>query len=144
MLFRSVLVPAIAISFLTFIPAHAQTVAIKLVDGRNGRPMSNTSVNTWPRRDKKDATPIQTDQNGVARLTLEDRNSDVKIQTGYVLCQSRKADHSWLSILTFPAAQILDRGVVTANHCGKAAASAQPGELILFVRPLTWWEKAKQ
>jgi hypothetical protein len=33
---------------------------------------------------------------------------------------------------------------LTDNDCGKATASPKPGELIIFVRPLTWWEKLKQ
>lgn len=37
----------------------------------------------------------------------------------------------------FPAEEILQRGIVTENNCGKAAASPEPGLLILFVRPPT-------
>lgn len=38
---------------------------------------------------------------------------------------------------------VLQHGVVTANYCGNTTASPQPGEIIIFVRPLTWWEKLK-
>jgi hypothetical protein len=44
----------------------------------------------------------------------------------------------------FSTEEILQHGVATANTCGKATASPKPGEVILFVRPLTWWEKLKQ
>ena len=61
----------------------------------------------------------------------------------YVLCESRTPDYSWLAIRTFSTAEVLQHGVVTANTCGKATASPQPAEIIIFVRPLTWWEKFK-
>jgi hypothetical protein len=40
--------------------------------------------------------------------------------------------------------KILESGVSTANRCGKFEAEAKPGELIFFVRPLTWWERLSQ
>ena len=48
----------------------AQTLEIKLVDGRNGHPMVGTSayVNVWVGRDRKEAIAIPADDNGVARL----------------------------------------------------------------------------
>jgi hypothetical protein len=39
---------------------------------------------------------------------------------------------------------VLQQGIATPNTCGKATASPEPGDLIIFVRPLTWWEKLKQ
>jgi hypothetical protein len=40
--------------------------------------------------------------------------------------------------------QVVQQGIVTANTCGKATASPKPGEVTIFVRPLTWWEQLKQ
>ncbi len=37
--------------------------------------------------------------------------------------------------------KILRTGVVAANTCGKARAKPEPGELIFFERPRTFWEK---
>jgi len=109
--------------------------------------------------------PIPTDQNGIARLRLTENDSEIDVHnqqgTGvinpvvkysdslsvnvpYVSCQPNKPDYSWLLIQSFSTPEVLRSGVVTANACGKAKASPQPGELIIFVRPLTFWEKLKQ
>jgi hypothetical protein len=61
-----------------------------------------------------------------------------------VPCQLLKPDYSWLVIQTFSTRDVLQFGVVTENLCGKAKASPEPGELVIFVRPLTFWEKMKQ
>lgn len=111
---------------------------------------------------------IPTDKDGVARLRLTRNNSEISIRqwkgcgllgvidpvvkysesfrvnAGYVLCRSPKPDYSWLSIQTFSTRDVLQSGMVTANVCGHAKASPEPGELVVFVRPLTFWEKMKQ
>jgi hypothetical protein len=146
-----------------------QTIEIKLVNGRNGHPMSDTCVNVWVGSERKVAIAIATDENGIAWLRLTDKDSEIdihnrwkecgdfgvanpvvkysdslRINAGYVLCQSRTTDNSWLAITDLPTKEVLRHGVATANTCGKATASPTPGEVIMFVRPLTWWERLKQ
>jgi hypothetical protein len=148
---------------------HAQTIRIKLVDGRNGRAMAGTCVNVWVGKERKDAMAIPTDKEGVASLRLTDKDAEtdtqnqwkecglfgvigpvvkyadsIGINVGYVLCQVRQADHTWLATQKFSTEEVLHSGVVTANTCGKAKASPTPGEIVLFVRPLSWWEKLKE
>lgn len=144
---------------------HAQSLLIKLENGRSGRPISGSFVNVWVGNEQKAAMPIPTDQEGIARLRLTEKDSEIdvhnrpgvgvinpvvkysetlRVNAGYVSCQPNKPDYSWLLIQSFSTADVLRSGVVTANACGKAKASQQPGELVMFVRPLTFWEKLKQ
>lgn len=154
-------------SFGTFL--RAQTIEVKLIDGRNGHPILNTCVNVWVGSRQKDALAIPTDKNGFARLRLTDNDAEVNIQdrwkgcgefgiinpvvkygssvsvnAGYVLCQRQATDYSWLAVKDYPTNELVRQGVVTDNTCGKATASPRPGELIIFVRPLSFWEKFKQ
>jgi hypothetical protein len=149
----------------------AQTLEIRLVDGRNGRPMVGASsyVNVWVGAERKEAIAIPTDENGVARLQLtfnteeinipdssKDRGSIVvdhpvvsynesfRINAPYVLCGSGGSNYSWLRSENFSTKEIVQHGYVSPNTCGKAAVSPQPGKVMLFVRPLTWREKLKQ
>jgi len=41
----------------------------------------------------------------------------------------------------YPVSTIVASGFVARNDCGRRAASAGPGELVIFIRPVTWWEK---
>jgi hypothetical protein len=157
--------------FLYGASLSAQTLEITLVDGRNGRPMVGASsyVNVWVGTERKEAIAIPTDGNGVARLQLtldtgeinipdssKDRGSIVvahpvvnydesfRINTPYVLCGSGGSNYSWLRSENFSTKEILQRGYVSPNTCGKVTVSPQPGQVILFVRSLTWWEKLEQ
>jgi hypothetical protein len=111
----------------------------------------------------------QTDKNGFIslRLTREDRETNgqsqrlacglagsinpitkygdtISIRSGLASCQPRTTDYSWLARADFSTDEVLQHGVATANTCGKATEAPKPGEVILFARPLTWWEKLKQ
>ncbi len=146
-----------------------QIITIKLVNGKNGHAMSGRCVNVWVGNQRKDAMAIPVDKEGVASLTLTHNDAEVntekrssscgmfgvvapvvkyadtiRVNVGYVLCETPKSDYSWLAIKSFPTEQVMQHGVVTRNTCGPATASAKPGELILFVRPLTLWEVFKQ
>lgn len=148
----------------------AQTIEIKLVDGRNGRPMvgATSYVNVWVGGDRKEAIAIPTDEKGVARLQLTLNPSEVnvpnsknngsivvdhpivkydesiQINAPYALCGPGGSNYSWLGLRDFTTKEILDHGYASPNTCGKATISPQPGQIVLFVRPLSWWEKLKQ
>jgi hypothetical protein len=148
----------------------AQTLEIKLVDGRNGRPMVGTSayVNVWVGRERKEAIAIPTDDHGVARLqlTLNPNEENIPLSTGhgtivekhpvvkydesfrinvpYVLCGAGEGSHSPVDLRNFSTKEVLDHGYASGNTCGKVTATPQPGQVILFVRPLTFLEKMKQ
>lgn len=112
---------------------------------------------------------IPTDEDGIAWLYLTDKDSEVNAQNqpkscgdfgvahpvvkyadtirivaGYAVCQPHTPGYSWLATMEFSTKQIVQQGVVTANVCSKATAPPKPGELTIFVRPLSWWEKLKQ
>lgn len=125
-------------------------------------------MNVWVGNGRKDALAIPTDKYGVAALRLTS-NADaidirhggvcgefgvidpvvkyadtVRVNVGYVTCQSRKSDFSWLAVTEFLTKDLIERGIVTPNTCGKSSASQKPGKLIIFVRPLNLWEKLKE
>jgi len=147
----------------------AQIVTIKLVNGRNGHPMSNSHVNLWVGPERKRTMVIPTDKNGIARLRLTDNDDEVDlhmhekhigdnvvidptvkydenlwVNVPFVICYPHVRDYSWLAITNISTKQLLQQGIVWPNTCGKATASPKPGELAIFVRPLTWWEKMKE
>jgi hypothetical protein len=125
-------------------------------------------VNIWVGGERKEAIAIPTDSNGVARLQLTLNPNDVnvpnstghgtivanhpvvqydesfRINAPYVLCEPGGGSYSWLELKNFSTKEVLDHGYASANACGKVTVSPQPGQVVLFVRPLTFWEKLKQ
>lgn len=150
---------------------QTETINIKLVNGRNGRPMAGTDshVNVWVGTERKEAIVLATNGSGVASLQLtlnsaeinvpdlsNDRGSVVvanpvvkysesfRINVPYVLCQPHVGDYSWLKTMELSTSRVLKEGITMANTCGKPGAAAIPGEVIIFVRPLNWWERLKE
>jgi hypothetical protein len=146
---------------------HPQSLEIKLVDGRNGLPVASSCVGVFVGRDSKVELGIPTDKDGVARLRLTHHESEIDlhhqavgcgedgvidpvvkyepvvgINTGYALCDTRKRDFLELAISSFSTKRLIQSGIVTPNTCRKARASAVPGQIVIFVRPMMWWEKA--
>ncbi len=146
----------------------AQGVTIRLVNGRNGHPMADSHVNVGVGKNKR-AAVIPTNKDGIAQLRLTNNDDEVdfhyrcetcgnfvaidpvvkyddslRINVPYVLCQPGGPNYSWLAFRGFSTKQLIQQGIVTPNTCGKATASPKPGELIIFVRPLNFWEIMKQ
>lgn len=154
---------------------RAQAVSIKLVNGRNGKPIADKCIRVGV-GDKSDLKgrgwsggDMQTDASGVVTLHLVVGNAAINTQderrgcAGGVVaspvlkygntigvrpflafCQPHGSNYSWLGFEVFSTTNVLQQGVVTPNTCGKARASPKPGQIILFVRPLSWWEKMKE
>jgi hypothetical protein len=148
---------------------HAQTVEIRLVNGRNGHSMSNSHVNVWVGPKPKSTMIIPTDKDGIARLRLTDNDGEVdlhirksseggdvvidpivkydesfRVNVPFVICYPHVRDYSWLAFTNISTKQLLQQGIVWPNSCGKTTASPKPGELVIFVRPLNLWEMLKQ
>ena len=151
-----------ALFALTGAPSKAQTLSVRLLNGRNGKPIANTYVNVWVGDQRKDAIPVSIDSNGNGALSLTNRETDVhveagsshplislyapevRLQVGFVLCQTVRQKYSWLQITPYSTDHWTRTGIVTANTCGNAVAKPQPGVLTIFVRPLTFWERSSE
>jgi hypothetical protein len=141
---------------------NAQTLRVRLLNGSNGNPISNAYINVWVGAHLKEAIPISIGSNGdaVLRLTGDGTDKDVqaasanvpvfpyapeiRIQVGLALCQVKQQKYSWLQITPYSTEDWMRGGIVTANTCGKAVAEPEPGMLVIFVRPLSFWEKLSQ
>ena len=147
----------------------AQTVMIKLVNGKTGRPVAAACLFVSVENDPINIVPLQprdqialiTDKDGIAslRLTSDNNNrgedcglhdaikTDVKYGdtlwisvNQYLLCQPHTSGYSWKTIQNISTKQLVNQGFVAPNSCGKLSALPKPGELTIFVRPLHWWE----
>jgi hypothetical protein len=141
---------------------NAQTLRVRLLNGSSGKPISNSYVNVWVGDQRKEAIPISIDGSGNAVLMLTGSAAgggvkaeptheatfpyapQIKIQAGFVLCQTKQQKYSWLQITPYSTEEWIRTGIVTANTCGKAVTKSEPGILTIFVRPLNFWEKLSE
>jgi len=129
----------------------AQQIAVKLVDGRNGRALKDQAVVIWP-GEKPVGMPgqtIRTNADGIAFVPIQIQQ-DAFVAGGESLVDCRMRirhgkvvdEGGTYTEEVYRFADVLAHGAVGANKCGKATAQPIPGQLVLFVRPPHWWEKA--
>lgn len=61
----------------------------------------------------------------------------------YADCRPHNSNQATI-LYSYPVKRVLDEGIVLENSCGKVTISPKPGELILFVRPMRWWDRFRQ
>ena len=119
-----------------------EIIRIRVLDGRNGRPIGDERVNVLFDAERS-ARLVPTDRSGVAVVNLGSEHLDVIRITSdyYVPCQPHPKDSPFLS---YSVKEVLQSGIASSNFCGKIEGSPKPGELILFVRPRSFLERLRQ
>lgn len=136
---------------------HAEpvkTITLKIFDGKTGHPVIPTGYQvrvdhlTMLHQDW-----VKQNDDGTATLTVPADASAVALQLAYdasmEMYVSCAADKYSIGDVWYPVSQIVTKGLVAPNNCGKPKANekykttALPGELILFVREKNWRERAQ-
>jgi hypothetical protein len=157
--------------------AWAQDIHIRVVNARNGKPITdeclNVSLGKWhggelfAQTNAEGAVVLHVEAGRVTVVTTSSKACNTQVIVGpksftgnttsisvmgdsYVVCQgygnraSGQPPPSDTELIpSYPVAKILELGLAGANTCGKFRTDAKPGELILFARPLSFWEKMK-
>ena len=119
--------------------ALSQTVTLKAVNGKTGKPLTNQRLvvfagsNAEDVRFQKHVYDLKTDGAGLASLTVGD--PDIKRVQVWVdfqhLCQATP------NLRSFDLAEIALTGLSTPNDCGSVTLKITPGVLTVFARPRT-------
>ncbi len=138
--------------------AQTATIHVRVLDGRTGKNLSGMNLPFVDYHTDRDGS-TQADLSG--RATIETSavgdlyvaNPDVHGvlvfnglgQGVWIPCTRQKLYDShtrtYGSEHLYPVSTILASGLVASNSCSRRTDIATPGELIIFVRPATWWEK---
>jgi hypothetical protein len=135
----------IIVCYTTSITAlHAQDLRVRILDGRSGHPISNEQPQVWIGHENGSAIQLQTNQDGIADVHLR-KTADadyIRIEANhYYDCRRFQKDAARPS---YSVKEIIASGVVGEDTCGKLQIEPKRGEVILFVRPLHWWEGLKR
>jgi len=118
----------------------AQTaIRIRLADGKSGKPFSPASVRVQPNTGEHvDYTITKADPAAVL-VTLKSATS-ISVSGQFKSCEATKPDSPATS---YTVEEILERGAVSSNTCGKIQAQPTKGELLLYVRQATRCESVQ-
>ena len=151
---------------------QAQDVHIRVLNGRNGRPIKNECLNVWTGLSHGAHMVAGTNQDGIATLHVAEGVIEATIACPgwptkasgklnidgitvsadhYIACQENgkpiPGQHPVNPIGMMPfysLRSILQSGVSSSNECGKFREKAEPGELIFFVRPRNFCESMRE
>ncbi|MGH9586608.1 MAG: hypothetical protein ACRD3F_06620 [Acidobacteriaceae bacterium] len=127
--------------------AHAQSAAplqeantkiqVHVIDGRTGTPISNERILIFATNDSKNPKVRlinrSTDTRGIAAIRTDFRFLQVFVDW-HVLCFKDPNQ------LEYATSEVVRKGVISPDTCGKVKVNLQPGELYVFARPRHWWE----
>lgn len=161
-------------------PLHGQDIHIRVLNARNGKPITKECLNVWVGPFRGAAMLAPTNNEGVIVLHLRGKVvvgeavspdpcsgravvgpravpgdlDGVTVAGGnYVVCQEygRVVPGEPVTsnlvrevMPSYPIKKVLMSGVSAANTCGKFRAQARPGELVIFERPPTLWERLRE
>lgn len=134
---------------------RTKTITVKVYDGKSGHQVAPTGFQVYvDHQSTVHGDWAKPNDDGSAELTIPGDTSVLALHVAYdksmevyVNCD---ADRNAFGNVWYSVPQIMTKGVVSANSCGKAKAnekyktSAAPGELILFVREKNWKERAEE
>ena len=151
----------------------AQKIEIVLVNGKTGRPVANACVSVWMTKDIRTRATIRTDKDGIAwlGLTKNDKEADVTpnvklgcggdgainpvfkyadLLSAYTAVDApsctlpeKMQEARWKEMGPLSTKEVIQKGFVSANTCGKVTRAPQPGVVILFVRAKNFHEKVE-
>lgn len=114
---------------------------VRVIDGRNGSAVDRAHLRLWYDEAGGAAFSLVTNAQGVALLP-----APVGMPVRVLVAPDDKIDCrvQQSSAGTPPQginlAALAETGTVLVNHCGRISDKPRPGELVLFVRPLRWYE----
>ena len=112
---------------------------VRVVDGRNGSALPNAHLRLWYDDVAGSGYVLATDKRGIAVMP-EPVGLPVRVlisPTDRIDCRKLPENEPASG---YNLQEIAAKGTATENHCGDAPARPRPGELVIFARPVRWYE----
>ena len=142
-------IAALALLLPASCPVYAQAEAairVRVLDGHTGKPYAHTGIVVWDDTRLAPGHPATTlfaqptDDQGVSIVQASPHAMiSVHVSAEVGSCFPRMPDKQ--GPYTTSVTDILRTGVISPNICGKPHVQPRPGELIVFQRPLHWYER---
>lgn len=137
--------------------AQTATIHVRVLDGRTGKNLSGMNLSFVDYHTDRDGGThaglngrmiVKTSADGDSYIANPDARG-VLVFGGlgkgvWTLCTRQKlydsGTRTYGSEHLYPVSTIVASGLVANNNCSRRTVTAKPAELIIFVRPATWWE----
>jgi len=130
-------------------PLAAQTITIRLLNGKTGLPLADKNVTLeWSPDYSPPGSVIYLGKDGIGTVNVP-IGSEFFIMRGgpkigkepyripFINCNAPMSDMIQVS-------GVLKRGYVPGNTCSKMTAVPRPGEIVFWAKPKPWWQPDMQ
>jgi len=124
-------------------PAQQNKVIVRMLDAKNGHPIRDASVNIWLGEDVSASQMIPDAKGEIDLDTAGVIPHTLRVEPNMLMdCRSANGHSPPGEQIPYSLDEILSKGIVGANVCGKATASPTPAVLVLFFRKMTFRERS--
>ena len=126
-----------------FAQTKVATVNIRVLNSHSGKPVKHADTSSIVFPLSPYTTPIARTADKLGKLSLlVPTEGQISVAVSrYAPCQRMsKAAHA-KGPVRLSLQEIFATGVLDTNGCRQRNAALTPGELIVYVRPLHWWER---
>jgi hypothetical protein len=129
---------SVVAGFLLSSIASAQTVVVKILNGKNHKPLAHFRVFIVLGDPRNQHTlDLNTDKEGTIQFDADNAKTFQVKPIGTVSCGEQPIG---APDRDYSTEQVLKNGIVTRNDCGKFNPEPVRGQLLYLVRPATWLE----
>jgi len=134
---------ALLLAVLFCASVQAQTLTVRLLNAKSGKPMRKQNMTLKWDKDFTSSVVFIGDS-GLARVEVPPGTKWFWMLPGPRLGKepnriAYQACNEWVSSL-IPVAEVLAKGVVPANVCGRQSIAPRPGEVVFWALPLPFWK----
>jgi hypothetical protein len=146
---RTLAAIAVLISGMACNPlSSAQTLTIRLLNAKSGKPMQNKNVTlTWC-PDCSARSEVFIGKDGTGHVVVPPGTNTLSMTVGpkignepYRIAFIRCNEPAGAPIpARIPVAEVLEKGMVPQNTCGHKSVAPKPGEIVFWGLPKPWWQ----
>jgi hypothetical protein len=130
-------------------PLSAQTLAVRLLDAKSGKAISNKNITFhWNSDELSGGTVVRVGKDGAGHVGVP------KNATGFFLLEGPKDGKEPFRVAYFDCnakaepytsiSEVLSRGVVPRNTCSERSVKAEPGVIVFWGLMRRWYEPDMQ
>jgi hypothetical protein len=143
--FRTLVIALFISGMVLSAPLAAQTITIRLLNGKSGRPLTNKNVTLlWPPDFLPwEGTVVYIGKDGTGKVEIPAGAKYISVVGGakigkepnripFLNCNAQ-------DVQRLDIAQVLKNGYIPGNACSSKSAAPRPGEIVFWAMPTPWW-----
>jgi hypothetical protein len=126
----------------------AQTITIRFLNAKNGKPVKTVMVTFEWKSGRLDRSEIMSDKQGLGSVEVPAGEREFSIEAGpkigkepyripYLDCNEGRPTFIQVAL-------VVEKGYVLPNTCGQKSAVAHPGEIVFWLLRNPWWKPDMQ